>query len=97
MTLDFVADTYTYWMGTPSSGSGTWSSRFVAYTGPLTSVGGTALDSVQWTIANQSAGNVFVLDQVEVSYTPIPEPSASAALVGLSMVGFAALRRRRKA
>jgi hypothetical protein len=57
-------------------------------------LGGTAIDSIQWTIANRTAGNVFVLDQVEVSYTAIPEPSGYAVLAGFGMLSLAALRRR---
>lgn len=92
MTLDFVNDTYTYWIGSPSSGSETWVSRFANHTGTISNLGVTDLDAVQWSISNSTSGNQFVIDQIQISYDAIPEPTA-ALLGGL---GFLALLRRRR-
>jgi hypothetical protein len=68
LTLDFVADTYTYWIGTPASDGSTWVSRDASYTGSITGLGDSlTVDSMQWYIQNPSAGNQFVLDQVKIT------------------------------
>jgi hypothetical protein len=93
LTLSFTDNTYTYWMGTPSSGAETWFSRFANYTGPL-ALGSVTIDNVNWGIANYGTGNSFDLDQIQISMVPIPEPSA-IALAGVGAVGLLLIRRRR--
>ena len=95
-TLDFVNDTYTSWIGTPTSDGSTWENRFAAHTGSIAGLGDTTddIDSIQWTMGNTSPStDPFVLDQVLVSYVAVPEPS-STALLGLG--GLALILRRRK-
>lgn len=92
VTFDLQADTYTYWIGSPSSGSETWDSRFANHTGSIAGLGTTAIDAIQWGINSHTTGDEFVLDQIQVSYTPIPE-SSIALLGGLGVLGL--LRRRR--
>jgi hypothetical protein len=94
LTLSFTDNTYTYWIGTPTSDNTTWVNRFVNYTGPM-ALGAVTLDNAQWGIANSFSGNSFNLDQIQISTTPVPEPSA-IALTGLSVMGMALLRRRSK-
>jgi hypothetical protein len=98
-TFDFVGDTYTLWVGTPSSDGSTWGDRLAAHTGSIANLGvaGTgSISSVSWGWANITAGNNMVLDQVLVTQVAaIPEPSALAALAGLGALGFVVSRRRR--
>ncbi|MEY4488507.1 MAG: hypothetical protein RIQ79_1015, partial [Verrucomicrobiota bacterium] len=49
-------------------------------------------DTGTWSLALGNSNNDLIL-----TYTAIPEPSAYAALVGLGIVGFVAYRRRRTA
>ena len=94
MTLSFTDNTYTYWIGTPTSGPETWVSRFANYTGPVPGgLGSVTIDNVNWGIDFYSAGNSFNLDQIQVSMVPIPEPSV-IALAGAGMVGLLSIRRR---
>jgi hypothetical protein len=93
LTLSFADNTYTYWIGTPTSGAETWVSRFANYTGPL-SLGSATIDNVNWGIDFYGSGNSFNLDQIQVSMVPIPEPS-TFALTGLGACGLLLLRRRR--
>jgi hypothetical protein len=92
LTLSFTDNTYTYWIGTPTSDNTTWVSRFVNHTGPM-ALGSVTLDNAQWGIANFGTGNSFNLDQIQISTTPVPEPS-TVALTALSVMGLALLRRR---
>lgn len=41
-----------------------------------------------------NAGGVITLDNISITTSAVPEPSAAAALGGLAALGFAALRRR---
>ncbi len=95
MTLDFQADTYTYWIGTPTSDGSTWSSRFAAHTGSIAGLGtgNLRVDSLQWNTALTS-GNEYVLDQIQLSYTAVPEPS-TVALLGMAFAGLWVMRRKK--
>ena len=71
-----------------------------------TQAGVTAFDAGKWTIndtafkALNGATGTFALavngNNLELTYTPIPEPSTYAAMAGLGMIGFALYRRRRQ-
>jgi len=92
LTLDFDNNTYTYWIGTPTSDASTWISRFANYTGAI-DLSSVSVDGLQWNISNFGAGNYFNLDQIQVTTTTVPEPT-SAALLGLGGLAVVMLRRR---
>ena len=95
ITYDFLNDIYTTWIGTPTSDQSTWNNRFNAnYTGAW-NIGTNVMDSVQWSISDFTNANVAVIDQVQISTTPVPEPQAYASLVGILVLGAALLRRFR--
>jgi len=70
----------------------------------LTASSTTAFNAGFWTIdvsgfTNAEAGTfglANVGNELILTYTPIPEPSAFAALAGLGVIGFVAYRRRRQ-
>lgn len=94
ITYDFLNDTYTTWIGTPTSDQSTWSNRFNNYTGAW-NIGTNVIDAVQWGISDFTNANVAVIDQVQISTIPIPEPQAYASLVGILVLGAALWRRFR--
>ena len=94
LTLDLVNDTYTYWIGTPTSDGSTWANRFAGHTGTITDLGVADIDAVRWSISNHTAGNQFVLDQVQIAYTAVPEPATIALLMGFAALGLVIYRRR---
>jgi hypothetical protein len=94
MTLNFVDNSYTYWIGTPASDASTWVQRFDGnYTGFL-DLSSVTIDGLQWAIQNHQVGESFNMDQIKVFTSVIPEPS-TFALTGLGALGLALLRRRR--
>lgn len=97
LTLDLVADTYTYWIGTPSSNGSTWESRFGATHSSALDIGDNSIDALQWALGGVSSdsGNSLILDQIEVSYvSTVPEPSTYALIAGLLSLSAAMIRRR---
>jgi hypothetical protein len=92
MTIDFEANSYTYWVGTPTSDGSTWENRFNNYTGSL-DLSTAEIDGVQWGISNHGDGDSFNLDQVSIRFTAVPEPAAGGFL-GTVFLGMI-LRRRR--
>lgn len=98
ITLDLVNDTYTYWIGTPTSGAETWESRFAAYTGALdiSTIAGGVIDAVQWSGQGDAGADQFVIDQVQVSYVAIPEPSSYALIFAGAVAVFVVWRRKKQ-
>lgn len=69
-----------------------------------TSIAGTAFAADQFVVNTTGFSNAFTGDfgvtqsgnELLLTYTAIPEPSAYAALAGIGMIGFALYRRRRQ-
>jgi hypothetical protein len=57
---------YTYWVGTPDSGSETWASRDAGYTGDI-DLSSVTIDAVQWAWVNVAAGDTFTMDRIQIS------------------------------
>lgn len=82
------------------SGNGVWGATNVTFNSAdlaaLSSVAGT-VQLRFWSPTGGITGtqNSYGIDDFSMSYTAIPEPSSFAALAGLGMLGFCALRRRR--
>jgi hypothetical protein len=94
LTLDFLNDTYTTWIGTPTSGNSTWANRFGAgYTGAW-DIGTEVIDGLQWSVTDYSNANSVILDQIQISTTAIPEPQTYGLLAGILVIGAVVLRRR---
>lgn len=94
MTLDFVADTYTYWIGTPEADGTAWESRFANHTGTIVGLGTVDIDAIQFLYQSGTDGNQIVIDQIQVTQV-VPEPSAYALMGGILALSFVMVRRRR--
>ena len=94
ITLDFLNDTYTTWIGTPTSDNSTWANRFNATYAGAWDIGTNVIDSVQWSITDYTNANFVTLDQVQVSTVAVPEPHTYSVIIGLIAVGAVLLRRR---
>ena len=96
ITLDLQNDTYTYWVGTPTSDGSTWASRYANYTGAW-DIGDADIDAVQWAVTGFSdgggTGNELLLDQIKITAEVIPEP---ATLGMVAAFGGAILFIRRR-
>ncbi|NCG08478.1 MAG: hypothetical protein GWO81_02735 [Verrucomicrobia bacterium] len=95
LTLDFLSDTYTTWIGTPTSNNSTWANRFgAAYTGTW-DIGTETIDGLQWSVSDFSNANTIILDQVQISTVAVvPEPQTYAVIAGVLAIGAVVLRRR---
>lgn len=94
LTLDFINDTYTTWIGTPTSSNSTWANRFNAtYTGAW-DIGSNVIDSVQWSVTDYTNANFVTLDQVQVSTVAVPEPHTYSFIISVLAIGAVVLRRR---
>lgn len=89
MTLDFVANETTLWIGSPESGSETWEQDW----GRTASqdLSGVTISGLNFYIENHLAGDSFGVDQIKVEV--IPEP-ATLGLVTAVGIGAIAIRRR---
>ena len=59
-------DTYTYWIGTPTSGSGTWGNRFAEHTGTIAG-GIDVIDTVAFAWIGSDGDNNIILDQFSIT------------------------------
>ncbi len=92
LTLNFEANTYTCWIGTPTSDGSTWASRYGVHTGTL-NLETVNIDSFRPTLENHATGDRFNIDQLQISYEAIPEP-ATLGLVFIGGILVITMRRR---
>lgn len=88
VTLTIMRESATEMRVTGNAGGGVF--------GGLESVSNfTSFDTVGFRLNSTSTG--LSIGDISLTYAAIPEPASSAALVGVGLLGFAALRRRRPA
>jgi hypothetical protein len=92
VAYDITAKTSKLWVDAPTSGPAT-----VQDTAAATSALSMSAVGLRQGGSIASTGNYtgLQIDNLVVSYTPVPEPEEWAAIVGAGLVGFALWRRRR--